>query len=79
MSGVAARSNDPTLVGASAIFSVQDDGEGPGDPPDMLSRVEVDMPLTCEDLPVSPLLPIEGGNTGVRPGGSNVSSRADLP
>ena len=40
ISGVAARSTDPTLVGASAIFSVQDDGEGPGDPPDMPSRVD---------------------------------------
>jgi hypothetical protein len=79
MSGVASRSNDPALVGASAIFSVQDNSEGPGDPPDRLSLVEIDMPLTCEDLSVSPLIPIEGGNSRVRPGGSHVSGGADLP
>jgi hypothetical protein len=70
-SGFFTSAEDPSLIGAPAIFAVQDNGQGANAPPDQVSRgVYANQKLTCETAPtslaLSVLVPIDAGNVQVR-------------
>jgi hypothetical protein len=71
--GIIEKSSRASLVGLDMWFQVQDNGEGPGDPPDMSSTIGAGGPGTaqqyCDDHPpvMFPFL-VERGNLQVRAG-----------
>jgi hypothetical protein len=72
-SGTVTSAETPSLVGAPAIFAVQDNGQGAGSDPDQVSDgVYVNRPFTCDTAPtalaLSLLVPIDAGNVQVRGG-----------
>jgi hypothetical protein len=72
MSGPIREISDPTLVGQTQIFRVQDNGEGSNDPPDEMGPLSFRTPeseLDCRTfLPLDHLVtPIVGGNIQVKP------------
>jgi hypothetical protein len=69
-SGKVTSAEDPTLVGAPAIFAVQDNGQGATDLPDQVTDgVYVNRPFTCDSAPTSLaeslLTPIDAGNVQI--------------
>jgi opacity protein-like surface antigen len=68
VSGVITSSNDPGIVGDEAAFAVQDNGEGHGAPPDLMSLVniyEVGVGPDCHVLAEYDLVPLDSGNIQV--------------
>jgi hypothetical protein len=73
MSGSVTHVGDPTLgifEGSKAFFAVQDNGEGPADPPDLMSFAlftgETTGP-TCEEISdIAFVFAVEDGNIQVR-------------
>jgi len=71
VSGVVTSAEDPSLVGAPAIFAAQDNGEGAGSTPDQVSfGVFLNTGYTCDTAPtalaLSVLVPIDAGNVQVQ-------------
>jgi hypothetical protein len=72
MSGVVTATNSPILpVGTAELFAVQDNGEGPGAPPDEITLAISDLGITCADITDPALLDpflftIESGQIQVR-------------
>jgi hypothetical protein len=71
VSGIVTSAEDPSLVGAPAIFAAQDNGEGAGSIPDQVSfGVFLNTGYTCETAPnalaLSLLVPIDAGNVQVQ-------------
>ena len=72
-SGIVTSAENPSLVGAPAIFAVQDNGQGANSEPDQVSEgVYLNRPFNCETAPtalaLSVLVPIDVGNVQVRGG-----------
>jgi hypothetical protein len=72
-SGTVTSAENPSLVGAPAIFAVQDNGQGARSEPDQVSEgVYVNRPFNCDTAPtalaLSLLVPIDAGNVQVRGG-----------
>ena len=71
MSGVAQRSTNPGAPpGSTAIFRVEDNGEGADDPADQVSQVAIFPPgsaANCQNTTPVILFPLVGGNIQVRP------------
>ena len=72
-SGTVTSAENPALIGAPAIFAVQDNGQGANSEPDQVSDgVYLNRPFTCETAPtalaLSVLVPIDAGNVQVRGG-----------
>jgi hypothetical protein len=70
-SGTVTSAENPSLVGAPAVFAVQDNGQGASAPPDQVSPgVDVNRPFTCNTVPtslaLSVLRPIDAGNIQIR-------------
>jgi hypothetical protein len=70
-SGTVTSAENPALVGAPAIFAVQDNGQGANSEPDQVSEgVYLNRPFTCDTAPTavarSVLVPIDAGNVQVR-------------
>lgn len=69
MSGVVTHTSDPTVFvpNEQVHFAVEDNGEGVGDPPDRVTGIPENEPLTCNDaLPSAAFNPIIRGNVHVR-------------
>ena len=70
MSGPITNSSNPVFEGRTAIFRVQDNGEGANSPPDGLSLLFIfpaGSTASCNINFVFPFMPIEGGNVQVKP------------
>ena len=70
-SGTVTSAENPNLVGAPAIFAVQDNGQGGDAQPDQVSDgVFLNQPITCDTAPtalaLSMLVPIDAGNVEIR-------------
>jgi hypothetical protein len=70
ISGQVTQTNSPPFETYSeVVFSVQDNGEGAGAPPDLLSFAFFDLPqpgFDCHDQLFPPTMPILNGNVQVR-------------
>ena len=71
---ITAQPDDPSLVGVTAIFTIEENGEGKNADPDRMSYVypyPVANPPDCTDAAAAnfpfPMLEIEGGNIQLRP------------
>jgi hypothetical protein len=72
-SGTVTSAENPALVGAPAIFAVQDNGQGARSERDQVSEgIYLNRPFTCETAPtalaLSVLVPIDARNVQVRAG-----------
>jgi hypothetical protein len=54
------------FVGQDGVFQVEDNGQGGGAPPDLISDVDLDAGLNCNNTVLTPYLPISG-NIQVNP------------
>lgn len=71
LSGIVRKHTDPSAVGRTTLFRVEDNGEGENAVPDRISIVFVlplGSPLDCTSFtpPDGFMLPIEGGNVQIR-------------
>ena len=69
MSGVVTHTSDPTVFipDEQVHFAVEDNGEGTNAPPDRVTGIPENEPLTCDDaLPTAAFNPIVRGNVEVR-------------
>jgi hypothetical protein len=69
-SGTVTSAENPSLIGAPAIFVAQDNGQGAGSKPDQVSDgVYVNRAFTCQTVPtalaLSVLVPIDAGNVQI--------------
>jgi hypothetical protein len=67
MSGIVTRSSNPAEEGTRHRFAVQDNGEGAGAPPDLITTAPtVPANYDCENPTGTPNIPVENGNVQVR-------------
>ena len=67
MSGIVTQSSNPAEVGTRHRFAVQDNGEGAGAPPDLITTAPtVPLDYDCDNPTGTPTVPVENGNVQVR-------------